>query len=208
MKTEQQINEYVTLRGEISQRMTTNNNLITFTITTTVAILSFAIKENLTILFLLPFCIIIPMSMRIAYSRSSLSKIASYMVVFLENDLDGMQWETRNVLLFENKKKEKNKHKYKHIDKCTSFISKITILRYYDCLILSLSCYFLYVYDYLKDKEISPNIVIPILIPLPLVLWEIWIAKRMNTMEKEKLRWIDTWNNIKKQELEKNIIKH
>ncbi|HIU49733.1 MAG TPA: hypothetical protein IAD22_01800 [Candidatus Limousia pullorum] len=206
MKTEQQINEYANLRGEISQRMTRNNNLITFTITTTVAILSFAIKENLTILFLLPFCIIIPMSMRIAYSRSSLSKISSYMIVFLEEDLDGMQWETRNILLFENKRKEKHKHKL--IDKCTSFISKITILRYYDCLILSISCYFLYVYDYLKDKEISANIFIPILIPLPLVLWEILIAKRMNTMEKEKLHWIDTWNTIKKQELEKNIIKH
>ena len=146
------------------------------------------------------------MSMRIAYSRSSLSKISSYMIVFLEEDLDGMQWETRNILLFENKRKEKHKHKL--IDKCTSFISKITILRYYDCLILSISCYFLYVYDYLKDKEISANIFIPILIPLPLVLWEILIAKRMNTMEKEKLHWIDTWNTIKKQELEKNIIKH
>ena len=76
------IKEYDNLRNEINQKIELHNTLLTFTITTTVAVLTFALSQNKTILYLIPFCILIPMSMRIAYYRSAMSKLSAYMIVF------------------------------------------------------------------------------------------------------------------------------
>ena len=79
------IKEYDILRSEISQQIDLHNTLLTFTITTTVAVLTFALSQSMTVLYLIPFCIIIPMSMRIAYYISSMTKLSAYKIVFLEN---------------------------------------------------------------------------------------------------------------------------
>ena len=54
--------EYKSLRDEISQQIGLHNTLLTFTITTTIAVLSFVFAQDtiLPFLFLLPFCIINP----------------------------------------------------------------------------------------------------------------------------------------------------
>ena len=52
--------EYNTLRAEVLQKIELHNKLIMFAITTTVAILAFAFSQNNAYLFLLPFCVIIP----------------------------------------------------------------------------------------------------------------------------------------------------
>ena len=76
------VKEYDNLRNEINQKIELHNTLLTFTITTTVAVLSLAVSQNSTILYLIPFCILIPMSMRIAYYRAAMSKLSAYMIVF------------------------------------------------------------------------------------------------------------------------------
>ena len=77
--------EYQNLRDEITQEIGLHNTLLTFTITTTIAVLSFVFAQDtiLPFLFLLPFCIIIPMSMRIAYYRTNMAKISAYIVFVL-----------------------------------------------------------------------------------------------------------------------------
>ncbi len=45
------IKEYDNLRNEINQKIELHNSLLTFTITTTVAILTFALSQNRTILY-------------------------------------------------------------------------------------------------------------------------------------------------------------
>lgn len=88
--------EYEMLRSEIMQKIELYNSLITFTITTVLGILTLAITTQKRMLFLLTFCIIIPMSLRIAYYKTTIVKISAYMIVFLESKLSEFSWETRN----------------------------------------------------------------------------------------------------------------
>lgn len=92
---ENKVKEYDMIRAEIMQKIELHNNLSTFTITTSVAVLSFAFSQNNAFLYLIPFCIIIPMSLRISYYLSALTKLSSYMIVFLENN-GVYNWETNN----------------------------------------------------------------------------------------------------------------
>lgn len=186
MNNNNNIKEYDNLRNEINQKIDLQNTLLTFTITTTVAVLTFALSQNKTILYLIPFCILIPMSMRIAYYRSAISKLSAYMIVFLEKNIDGVKWETRNAALINENLNNKKKN-----------INNYTVLRYYECLILAIVCYIFYVIDFIKDKEICVIVVINILWPLSLVIWEVLVTKRINSVDKEKQYWIEQWNALK-----------
>ena len=93
---DQLLTEYKFLRNEIDQQQALHNTLVTFTITTVAGIISFAATQNNPTLYLLSFCIIIPMSLRIAYYRNAMTKIPAYIIVFLEPKLEGILWETRN----------------------------------------------------------------------------------------------------------------
>ena len=174
------VKEYDNLRNEINQKIELHNTLLTFTITTTVAVLSLALSQNSTILYLIPFCILIPMSMRIAYYRAAMSKLSAYMIVFLEKNIDGMKWETRNVEILEIDAKSGMKR-----------AGRFAALRYYECLILTVICYILYLLDYLKDKEISSMVVVNMLWPLLLVGWEFWVTKCINSLDEEKQYWVE-----------------
>ena len=59
-------------------------------------IISYTFAEHVTFLFFVPFCIIIPMSIRMRYYRGGMTKLSSYIVVFLEKNSDVFYWETRN----------------------------------------------------------------------------------------------------------------
>ena len=178
------IKEYDNLRNEINQKIELHNTLLTFTITTTVAVLTFALYQNKTIIYLIPYCILIPMTLRIENFRSAMSKLSAYMIVFLEKNIDGVMWETRNVALINENLNNKKKNYY-------------TALRYYECLILAIVCYIFYVIDFIKDKEICLIVVINILWPLSLVVWEVLVTKRINSVDKEKQYWIEQWNALK-----------
>lgn len=89
------VHEYESLRNEINQKIDLFNTLTTFTLTTAVAILTFALTKDNALLFLLPFCIIIPMYIRISYYRSAMVKLSAYMIVFLETKIEEFNWETK-----------------------------------------------------------------------------------------------------------------
>ena len=192
------IKEYEFLRTEINQKIKLHNNLLTFTITTTVAILAIAASECRIFLNLLPFAIIIPMSMRIKYYRSAMAKLSSYMIVFIEKEVDGLNWETRNSLLINNtlnrgSKKDKN----------------IMLLKYHECMLLSFACYIIFFFEYMNDiiSEIATNSEINIkavafilLSPLLLVVWEFQITKQINLMDEMRQYWIVQWSKIKGEE--------
>ena len=81
---EQILKEYEMLRQEINQKIELHNTLLTFTITSTILVLTVAASEKMTSLYLFPFCVIIPMLLRIAYYRKTMAKLSAYMIVFLE----------------------------------------------------------------------------------------------------------------------------
>lgn len=181
-----QLKEYECLRSEIMKHIDLHNSLLTFAITTTVAILTFALSEKIPVLCLIPFCIIIPMSMRLAYYRSAMMKVAAYIFVFIEKEMDGLEWESANVLYASSPDKSKN-----------TFFRKITSIRYYECFILGLICYFFYVLNYLNGKEPCFEVVVNVVWPLLLVAWELLITIRINSTDKEKAEWIQSWTQVK-----------
>lgn len=181
--------EYELLRDEIMQKIGLQNTLLTFTITTCFAAYAFALSNNNIMFYLIPFCIILPMSIRIAYYTSALTKIAAYMEVFLE-EKSGYIWETRNRKLV-NKRIVKKKNK----------LFDFTVYQHNECLILSLVSYFLLAYHLIVDSSQMIFIKIVFLfLATVLLLSEVYITHRINHANKEKDSWVESWKEIKDEE--------
>ena len=177
------LKEYDELRSEIKQKIELHNSLITFMITTVVAVLAFALDNDNTLLYLLPFAIIIPISMRITYYRSAMAKLSAYIIVYIENEIEGLCWETRNTKLIN--------------EDVNNFYNRFTISHYYEGIILSVVCYVLYFRDYIKDKTINSQTILFLLAPFVLIIWEGLITKRIVTFDDEKNEWIEKWKDFK-----------
>lgn len=173
--------EYQNLRNEIIQVTSLHNTLLTFTITTTIAVLSFVFAQDSIIpfLFLLPFCIIIPMSMRIAYYRTNMAKISAYIIVFIETEIPEINWETRNRNAISGLL-NKNKKQY-------------TLLSYFECLLLCIICYVLFAVFYIIQNAFSIITFIHLLWPLVFVAFECFVTKQMCSVHKEREKWIKIW---------------
>lgn len=178
------IKEYDDLKSEINKKIELHNTLLTFTITTSVAVLTLALSQtqNPPILYLIPFCILIPMSMRIAYYRSVMSKLSAYIIVFLETNIDGLKWETRNAEITKTNLKGKPK-----------VVVRLANSHNYECFALTVVCYVLYLWSYFEDKNFNSANIISVFWPLLLVVWEFWITKRMDSLDKERQEWIERW---------------
>lgn len=177
------LKEYEDIRGEIKQKMELHNSLITFMITTVVAVLAFALERDNPALYLLPFAIIIPISMRVTYYRTSMAKLSAYVIVYLEDKLDDINWETRNTKLIN--------------DSSNKLFDKLTISHYYEGIILGVVCYVLYFIDYINGKLINTQTVIFLIMPIFLIIWEGIITKRMITFDNEKNKWMNIWKDFK-----------
>lgn len=177
------LKEYETLREEMLQKIELHNSLITFMITTVVALLTFALTQNEPLLYLSPFGIIIPITMRVTYYRTMMVKLSAYIIVYLEKDIKGLEWETRNTQFVNSEDNQ--------------FYNNLTISHYYEGFLLGLACYGLYVYNYIKDKHLDYEIIICALLPLILVIWEWIITRRIACFHKEKNKWIKEWENFR-----------
>lgn len=119
--------EYEALREEIlfSMQMVKNYRSLLYTIV--IATLAYAFDKDVAILFLIPFCAIIPLYLLAMHQVDSTMRIGAYIYVFLEPGTD-CKWETR---LIEYDKLHRNQYSTKKtaIDPywCVSFC----------CLILS-----------------------------------------------------------------------
>lgn len=188
MTDNKSLQEYDYLRAEIMQKMGLHNSLLTFTITTVVAVLAIGAAAKAFLLYLVPFFIIIPMSLRIAYYRSAMAKISAYMIVFLEEDLKDMHWESRNSelmhsLLVKDKRQKRN--------------IRLVSLHYNECLVLSFACCLLYYFSFPYTCYSLIITIIALLIPLLLFIAELIITIRFNEVDKERQAWINLWTIYK-----------
>lgn len=184
--------EYSSLREEMLRKIDLHNKLIMFAITTTVAILAYAFSEKNAFIFLVPLCVIIPTSLRVIYYRSAMVKLAAYILVFIEDGNADLNWETRN-------------HKMGRRSKNNGFINKLLKVNInYDCLILSVVCYILYIVNYINcDTDYNVWVIFNIIWPILLVVIEILVSIKGNGMYKKRQYWIDEWTKIKMSELKK-----
>lgn len=185
--------EYNTLRAEVLQKIELHNKLIMFAITTTVAILAFAFSQNNAYLFLLPFCVIIPVSLRVIYYRLAMVKISAYIAVFIEHKNKNYNWETRN-------------HKL-NISINNNITKALRSNINYDCLILSISCYILFVVRFLNmTYKINFDFWIAVISPILLVIIELILSIKGNKLYKTKQYWIDKWKIMRDKECMENEI--
>lgn len=178
--------EYSHIKNEINQKIELHNSLLTFTITTTVLILSYGISEQEPLLFLVPFFIIIPMSIRIKYYKGAMSKLAAYLIVFLESEDNQFNWETRNEKLIES---DSINRKYNN---------PLVELHSYECLILCIACYILFLIYYFNDYQFNIWSCLVALLPVILIIWEYLITKGMNEISAKD--WKYKWQCIKEKE--------
>lgn len=189
---EENLEEYKMLRDEMQNCIERDNTLTTFMVTAVATILTFAISANLQVpfLFLISFCIIIPFTARIAHYKGNVARISAYIIVFLETEMN-IKYETRNILA----KPEKTKK------------SKLLIsMRNYIGFWLGLISYAVYVAEYINNIGIQGfwNIVFCIT-PVLLLILTIFLDKKIDSLPKERKRWIETWENLKKEQKEKGI---
>lgn len=187
--SENKMKEYEILRAEIMQKIELQNTLLTFTITTSVAVFAFALSQNNILFYFLPFCVIIPMSIRIAYYTSSLTKLSAYMEVFLEGE-DGYIWETRNRRLVN-----------KRVDKKKNRLFNFTVYQHNECLILSVVSYLFIGYNSIYVYKLTIFIKFFLLFSATLLLLlEVYITYRMNHANKEKNNWVNNWTELRNDE--------
>lgn len=188
-KKENMIREYETIREEILQKVELHNSLITFMVTTVVALLTFALTQEEPFLYLLSFCIIIPISMRVTYYRTMMIKLSAYVVVYFEKDIEGLKWETRNTQ-FVNAENER-------------LYNKLTISHYYEGFLLGIVSYGLFVYNFIQNKNLESGELILVHLPIILLIWEWMITKRISQFDKERNKWISEWEKLRNNEMGK-----
>ena len=183
--------EYEILRHEIDQKLELENTLLTFTITSTILVLTVAASERITILYLFPFCIIIPMATRILYCIKAIVKLSAYMIVFLEPKMENFNWEVRNYTF---SKKFGGLRNGKDLFK----------LNYFELFILSFVSYFLYLLDYISlfSGQLSTLELSGAILPAFFLLWVTIITHKMNRADKYRQEFINYWKEIKIEETE------
>lgn len=104
--------EYLMLRDEITWRLKVIDTLGTSTYMVFVTILGLAMSTNIIELFLLPFIVVVPISLKVANHKYSIAYVAGYLNEFLEDltDENCFKWEKFHVKYYnENPRKLKEK---------------------------------------------------------------------------------------------------
>lgn len=103
--------EYSSIRQEIQHKVTLQNNLHLFTVTTSIAILAMSLQYGSSVTLLLPLCILLPTSLRILQYKQAMMKLGTYLEVCVEPKLPNLNWETRNAhLVRETLEKSRRSH--------------------------------------------------------------------------------------------------
>ena len=124
--------EYRMIRAEIVNCISLQNSLSTFMITAVTALLALAFTQMNPWLFLLPYVVILPIGCGIFHYRGNVLKLASYLIVFLEPNIKGMNWETRHAEYIKGKD-----------------VDKYYVFRNYLSVFLSIIVYLLFLNSYL-----------------------------------------------------------
>ena len=136
-----------------------------------------AVERKSMYLCLLPFCILIPLGLRVAYYRMVVAKISAYIIIHYEQGSNILKWETRNMEATSNPEK---------------LLNFITLSRYYEFIILAVASYILYIVLYFEKTNddilrlVWPVIGIVIMIPITIII---------NSMDKMRRKWIIIWSN-------------
>lgn len=136
--------------------------------------MAFAVESGNLFLYIIPMMIIIPLSVRISYYRRAIVRLAAYIIVYHEKQIEELNWESRNFTLSQTNIFDK---------------SIFTGLFEHDCLILSFS--FLQAL-FTTSSEFCKKLALTIL-ALVVVTIQFFISFSVESTSKERNKWIDIW---------------
>lgn len=187
--------EYNQLRDEIKRKIDLQNNLITFGITTVTAILVAAVQFGNHFLYLLPYCVIIPMLFRTTYYYMALIKMSTYIETFIEQEVPELNWETRRRYQSNTEYKSHN-----IVHKVCDIISSYE--RILDLGSLGMICTGLFSWKIVtsvgtysaNEKNVWTGVAVFLLV------WSILIIARFGIKTSSKKKWIEEWERVKEVE--------
>ncbi|MFC1915318.1 hypothetical protein ACFLW4_01285 [Chloroflexota bacterium] len=92
---ERQLEDYRTLYAEIDRNSQISTTVFLAAITVTSALIGYGLSSGIGPIFLSPFAIIIPSILFITSQLESTTRIAAYIMVFLETGSEELNWQTR-----------------------------------------------------------------------------------------------------------------
>lgn len=98
--------EFSSLRDEIIESITLQNNYIVAMYTIAVTIMVFAIEKNNSVLFLMPYMILFPFQSIINSKRDGMLKMGAYIEVYYGQDF---KWEHTNYLITDAMNQKRNR---------------------------------------------------------------------------------------------------
>lgn len=91
--------EYQMLQDEIASNSSLVAQVFIFSVTATAALIGYGIEAGNWLVFLAPFAVLLPSMWFIASQLEATVRIATYIRLFLEPDVEGLNWETRLAAL-------------------------------------------------------------------------------------------------------------
>lgn len=194
----QMIEEYKMLRSELMYFMNKDTMLLTCLFSAITATLFFSVEKNMQEGCLLAFLIIIPICNKFAYHQKQMAKISTYMVCFLEKVLE-IKWETRIEKVAQMKRNNNTDEK----------IRSISILKFSDCVMMSLATFLCYVFLLWRQHSLCFNYrpvyliwgeTVTILI---LLIVALSMASKIYQIQKYREKYIKKWEQIDQEERRK-----
>lgn len=195
-RIDQYIEEYKILRSEIMHYMEKDDAMCRQMYVVVATILSVAFAAKTSGVCLAAFCMIIPVSYKLVYSKERMAKLSAYMRCFLEEQIPGFCWESRVY----NLRHEKS-------DGSRSWLR----LHNTECIGMALLCGLMYLYLYVfVDQEGSigwdffrhVETLAQVLVPILLCFWVLLITQKRDKFSDLQRDWENKWENLKKEEIE------
>lgn len=194
----QMIEEYKMLRSELMYFMNKDTMLLTCLFSAITATLFFSVEKNMQEGCLLAFLIIIPICNKFAYHQKQMAKISTYMVYFLEKGLE-IKWETRVEKVAQMKRNNDTNEK----------IRSVSILKFSDCVMMSLATFLCYVFLLWRQHSLCFNyrpvylIWGETVIILILLIVALNMASKIYKIQKYREKYIKKWEQVDQEERRK-----
>jgi len=187
-ESELRAKEYDKINTEIINKMNKQLQIVSLLYGTVGVILAFAVNNGTSLMFLIPFCAIIPIYLLIIHDTQGIYKLGSYLVVFHESL--GGAWETR--LHAFNTKTKKSMPRW-----ANNFHFPFIIVSIFSLVL------FLFYFDWVNITQYRN--VLELLFAL--VCFSAVIAVRITQKDVDNLKeqYITEWKQIKDEEITKSL---
>jgi len=191
----QYMEEYKILRSEITHYMERDDAMCRQMYMAVAALLSLAEALGDRGICLAAFCIIVPVSYKLVYSKECMAKLSSYMHCFLEGQIPGFCWESRLYSLRHGEGRTPKPRLRFHNMECISMAVLCSAV--YLLMPFSGACTGGGTLGAFRDA----GTLVQVFPPVILSLWVFFITLKRDKFSNFQSDWENRWENLKKEEV-------